>query len=184
MKAFVLIILFTTAIFFVRAQTSDLLVLKKEGRTIRSFFPGSDIQFNTDTRYYDAVIRYINHDSLFLVQYDIRQVPTSIGLVMLDTVATYPFSINYKEIVALGKTGDKNFNWSGSGGALLGGGTLIAIVGMGTWIFTKPNTQYYASPYLVGGAALVAGIGYLLAKSSGKKMTLGEKYTLEYIPVK
>ena len=66
----------------------------------------------------------------------------------------------------------------------MGGGLLLATVGLGTWLFTKPNTRYYGSPYLVGGAALLAGIGYLLAKSSGKKMALGRKYTLEYITVK
>jgi uncharacterized membrane protein HdeD (DUF308 family) len=55
---------------------------------------------------------------------------------------------------------------------------------LGTWLFTKPKTRYYASPYLVGGAALLAGIGYLLAKSNGRKMVLGKKYKLEYITVK
>ena len=184
MKIFLLFTWFTFCIAWAQAQTSDLLILKKNDRTIRSFFPGNEIQFNTSIHYYDGVIKYITHDTLFLVQYDIRQVPTTIGIFMLDTVGTYPFSVNYKDIIAFGKKGDKNFDWSGSGGALLGGGTLITLIGLGTWIFTKPNTQYHASPYLVGGSAILAGIGYLLAKTSGKKMVIGKKYALEYIPVK
>lgn len=76
------------------------------------------------------------------------------------------------------------FDWSASGGVLLGGGVLLTTVGLGTWIFTKPNTRYYASPYLVGGAALLGGIGYLLIKSGNKGMPLGKKYSLEYIKVK
>lgn len=76
------------------------------------------------------------------------------------------------------------FNWVGSGGALLGGGILLTTVGLGTWLFTKPNSRYYASPYLVGGAAVLGGIGYLLIKSGNKEMKLGKKYSLEYIRVK
>lgn len=170
--------------FSIKGQSSDLLILKKNNRTLQTFFPGNEIIFNTSTRYYDAVIQSINHDSLFLIQYDIRQVPTSLGIYILDTLGTYPFAVNYKEITGFGKYGNKKFNWAGSGGALLGGGTLLTTVGLGTWLFTKPKTTYYASPYLVGGAALLAGIGYFLAKASGKKMALGKKYTLEYIAVK
>jgi len=103
---------------------------------------------------------------------------------MLDTVATYPFAVNYKEIIGFGKAKKDRFDWSGSGGALLGGGVLLTTVGLGTWLFTKPNTRYYASPYLVGGAAFLAGVGYLLAKSGSKGMMLGKKYSLEYISVK
>ena len=166
------------------SQSSDLLILKKNNRTLQTFFPGNEITFNVSKKYYDAVIQSINHDSLFLIQYDIRQEPTGIGLYVPDTAGIYPFAVNYKEITGLGKDKNRKFDWSGSGGALLGGGFLLTTVGLGTWIFTKPNTQYYASPYLVGGAALLAGIGYLLAKSNLKKMVLGKKYTLEYVPVK
>lgn len=184
MKILFVLFLATFSFFSSKAQSSDLLILKKNNRTLQTFFPGNEIIFNTSTRSYDAVIQLINHDSLFLIQYDIRQVPTSLGIYILDTLGTYPFSINYKEITGFGTYGNKKFNWAGSGGALLGGGTLLTTVGLGTWLFTKPKTRYYSSPYLVGGAALLAGIGYLLAKSNGKKMVLGKKYTLEYIAVK
>lgn len=184
MKILFVLVIGISSFFSTVAQTSDLLILKKNNRTLQTFFPGNEIIFNTSTRYYDAYIQSINHDSLFLIQYDVKQVPTSLGIYMLDTLGTYPFAVNYKEIAGFGKYGNKKFDWSGSGGALLGGGTLLTTVGLGTWLFTKPNTRYYASPYLVGGAALLAGIGYLLAKSNGRKMALGKKYSLEYIPVK
>jgi hypothetical protein len=183
MKTLFLLTIGIFSFFLSVAQGSDLLILKKNGRTVKTFFPGNEIIFNTTTRYYDAVIQSINHDSLFLVQYDVKQMPTSLGVYMLDTLGTYSFAVNYKEITGLGKFADKKFDWPGSGGALLGGGVLLTTVGLGTWIFTKPHTRYYASPYLVGGAALLAGIGYLLAKSNGKKMVLGKKYVLRYISV-
>lgn len=184
MKIFIIILLSALFFFSVSAQPSDLLILKKKGRTIRTFFPSSPISFHTDQRSYDAYIQSIYNDSLFLLQYDVRQVPTNLGVYMLDTVATYHFAVNYKEIEGFGKDRNRKFDWSGSGGALLGGGVLLTTVGLGTWLFTKPNTQYYASPYLVGSAALLAGIGYLLAKSAGKGMEIGKKYSIEYIRVK
>jgi len=168
----------------VRAQASDLLLLKKKDKTVRTFFPGSEMMFNTATHYYDGVVRHIDHDTIFLVQYDIRQVPTSLGIFMLDTLGTFPFSVNYHDIISFGKDHNRNFDLGGSGGVLMGGGSLIVLVGLGTWIFTKPNTQYHASPYLVGGAAVLAGIGYLIAKASARGMILGKKYSLQYIAVK
>jgi hypothetical protein len=166
------------------AQPSDILLLKKNNRTLQTFFPGNEITFKTSARYFTGVIRSINHDSLFLIQYDIRQIPTNLGVYMLDTVATYPFAVNYKEITGFGGTKKNKFDWSASGGVLLGGGVLLTTVGLGTWLFTKPKTRYYASPYLVGGAAILGGIGYLLIKSGNKGTTLGKKYSLEYITVK
>ena len=165
------------------AQPSDILILKKRSHPLQTFFPGSEIAFNTSNGYYNGFIQSIQRDSLFLLQYDIRQIPTTLGIYILDTVATYHFAVNYKQITGFGKTGYKKFDWSASGGALAGGGVLITVVGLGTWLFTKPNTRYYASPYLVGGAALLAGIGYLLARSNGKGMEIGKKYSLQYLHV-
>lgn len=166
------------------AAQNDLLLLKKNNRTIKSFFPGSEIDFSTDTRYYEAQVTDIKKDSVFLVQYDVRQVysPT-LGVFVLDTVAAYHFGVNYREITALGKD-TKKFNWSGSGATLFGGGILLTTAGLITWIFSKPNTRYYASPQLVIGAAALAGIGYLLLKTGNKPMKLGKKYTLHYLKLK
>jgi len=171
------------SILSLHGQTSDFLILKKKERTLQTYFPGSEMVFNTSTKNYDAIIKSINRDSVFLVQYDIRQVPTTLGVYIMDTVGTYPIVVNYKEIVGFGKDKNKRFDWSGSGGALFGGGILLTTVGLGTWIFTKSNTQYHASPYLIGGAALLAAIGYLLGKTNSKELILGKKYSLEYIPV-
>lgn len=184
-KAFFAIIICLLFFITCQSQSSDILILKKHNRTFQTYFPGSEVNFYTSSRpYYNDYITSINHDSLFLVQYDVRQIPTTLGIYMLDTINRYYFSLNYKDIIGFGKDREKKFDWGGSGGALVGGGSVIAIVGLGTWIFTKPGTEYYASPYLVGGAALLAGIGYLIAKASAKGIRLGKKYTLEYVGVK
>lgn len=162
---------------------SDLLILKKHNRNVQSFFPGSSIRFYTDIRYYEAYITSIQRDSLFLVQYDVRQVYNSFNVLVADTVAAYRFAVNYHEIVSLGKNSDKNFDWTSSGGTLLGGGTLLTLGGLSTWIFSKPHTRYYASkPFVIGSAALAA-TGYLISKKGSRAKKLGKKYTLSYISI-
>lgn len=161
---------------------SDLLILKKNQRTFETFFPGSEMNFSTGNRYYEAYVTSIQKDSVFLVQYDVRQVLTRLGVYILDTVAQYHFGINYRDIKSFGKN-RKNFDWSSSGAALFGGGILLATAGLVTWAITKPNTEYHASPQLVIGAAAIAGVGYLLMRTGRKNMKLGRKYTLHYIKV-
>ena len=168
---------------FCKAQSSDILILKKNLRTVKTFFPGNEINLTTASGFYTGTITSINRDTIFIIQYDIRQRPSNLGVYFLDTVATYRYGINYKQVTALNKDYNKKFNWSGSGGALFGGGILLTTVGLGTWIFAKPDTRYYASPYLIGSAALLAGIGYLLMKSGSKGLQIGKKYSLQYVHV-
>lgn len=162
---------------------NDLLILKKNNKTVESFFPGSEMDLSTNTRYYEAYVTSIEKDSVFLVQYDVRRVYTNLGVFVLDTVAQYHFGINYHDIISLGKK-RKNFDWNSSGAALFGGGVLLTTAGLITWIFAKPNTRYYARPQLVIGAAALAAVGYFLMKTGNKTRVLGKKYKLEYIKMK
>jgi hypothetical protein len=166
------------------SQASDFIILKKDHRTIKSYFAGSNIGFETERGYYSGKMISVKKDSLFIEQYDIRQVPTNLGVYMLDTVATYRLAFNYKEIIKIENQKRKGFSWAASGGSLLGGGILLTVVGLGTWAFTKPGTQYHASPALVISGAALAGVGYLLLKSNGSYYAIGKKYQLEYIKVK
>ncbi len=178
------VIFFITILFTVSCMAqSDLLMLKKNNRTEQTFFPGSQMVFSTASGFYNAYVTSIERDTVFLIQYDVRQVPSNLGVYMLDTIARYRFGVNYHDITGFGKNSNK-FDWSASGGALFGGGILLTTVGLGTWIFTKPNTRYHASTSLVVGAAALAGIGYLLLKSHNKGKKLGKKYTLNYVKVK
>ncbi|MEO9071094.1 MAG: hypothetical protein ABI261_08665 [Ginsengibacter sp.] len=180
-----LLILFVVNIFFAISCTaqSDLLILKKSYHTVETFFPGSEMTFSTSSRFYKAYVSSIKNDSVFLIQYDVRPIPTTLGIYILDTVSTYRFAINYHDIISFGKS-RSGFDLNSSGAALFGGGILLTTAGLVTWIFTKPNTQYHASPQLIIGAAVLAGIGYLLMKSGNKNMKLGKKYSLDYIKVK
>lgn len=177
--------IFLVAVFLASscAAQNDLLILKKNNHTVESFFPGSEMDFSTNTRYFEANVSSIEKDSVYLVQYDVRRVYTNLGVFVLDTVAQYHFGINYRDIISFGKK-RKNFDWNSSGAALFGGGVLLTTAGLVTWIFAKPNTRYYARPQLVIGAAALGTVGYFLMKAGNKTRKLGKKYTLHYIKMK
>jgi hypothetical protein len=177
--------IFLVAVFLASscAAQNDLLILKKNNHTIESFFPGSEMDFSTNTRYFEANVSSIEKDSVYLVQYDVRRVYTNLGVFVLDTVAQYHFGINYRDIISFGKK-RKNFDWNSSGAALFGGGVLLTTAGLVTWIFAKPNTRYYARPQLVIGAAALGTVGYFLMEAGNKTRKLGKKYTLHYIKMK
>lgn len=179
------VILFFITLFSTKciSQPSDLLILKKHHHTVKNFLAGSNIAFETKGGYYEGLINAIQRDSVFITEFDIRQVPTHLGVTVMDTVASYRLGFNYREITKIEDQRKKGFSRSASGGSLFGGGVLITAVGLGTWVFTKPGTQYYASPYIVAGAAALAAIGYLLLRS-GENYSIGRKYTVEYVKVK
>lgn len=180
-------LLFFIASFFYAAvfsQPSDFLIIKKGQTTVKSFFAGSNIGFETDKGFYAGQINTIQKDSLFLTQFDVRQLMTTLGFYILDTVATYQLSFSYKDIIKIPIQKRRGFDLASSGGSLFGGGVLITAFGLGTWIFTKSDSRYYASPKLVICAAALAGVGYLLMRSNSAKYTIGKRYRLEYIKVK
>ena len=158
------------------AQSSDFILFKHKDRTIKTFFVGGQISFTSNTgAFIEANITNIKNDTLYLKEYIIRQVPTQLGVYMLDTTYYYG-QYHYKQILAIGQTG-RRFDWGGSGAALMGGG-LVLTVASGV-VFLADNKKF--SPELLGGAVALTGLGYLMSRSSGKGMVIGKKYSLVYI---
>lgn len=100
---------------------------------------------------------------------------TQLGVYILDT-SFYYYQYHYKDIAAIGKTG-RRFDWSGSGGALMGGGLLLTIAS--GVVYLADNKKF--SPELLAASVGLAGVGYLLSKSGSKGMVIGKKYSMEYI---
>jgi hypothetical protein len=158
------------------AQASDFILLKKKGRTVKTYFAGSQITFtSTNGANIEANILAVKNDSLFLQQYITRPVMTAMGFYILDS-SFYYYTYHYNQIAAIGKTG-RRFDWGGSGGALMGGGLLLA-VGSGV-VYLADNKKF--SPELLIASVGLFGVGYLLSRTSGKGMVIGKKYSLEYI---
>ena len=146
-----LLIIGILSFFSIEAQPSDLLILKKNNRTLQTFFPGNEIFLNTTSGYYSGVIQSINHDSLFLIQYDVRQIPTNLGVYMLDTVATYHFAINYKEIKGFGTDRNKNLVGLAPAVLLFGGGLLINNSWFRNMVIHKTQYPILCKPLSCGG---------------------------------
>lgn len=180
MKLFIQILLIFTLPAWVSAQ-GNMLLLKKKGKLMTTYYEGSEITLNSGLGMQHARIEKLNNDSLSLLQYNIKTNMTPLGVYVLDTLAVYRSIISYKDISAIGKDRSGGWDWGASGATLFGGGTLLSTAGLITWIFASRNSQYYASPSLVIGGAVAAGVGYLLMKSTGHKYKIGKKYSLQFI---
>jgi len=92
-----LLLMFSVKTF---SQASDFIVVKKRnGRTVKTFFPGLPISFATvDKRQASGLIEAIRNDSIFVKEWDIRPTINSFGIPVTDTVAVYLAGFHYKEI--------------------------------------------------------------------------------------
>ncbi len=165
------------------AQQSDFIVLRKHKKTLQSFFSGSNIELIANNQFYSGTISKIDKDSIFIMQYDIRRIPTNLGVYVIDTISALQYPVHFKEVTHIIKN-SKGFDWGASGASLFGGGALITTVGLATWLFTKPDSRYYAGPKLVVGAAIAAAAGYILLKSNKSSYTINRKFTLQYLSAK
>lgn len=169
-----LIILFTATKSF--SQVSDFILLKNRDRTMATWFTGTDIRFTDKSgAYIEGKITAIKNDSIFLKQYIIRQLPTQLGVYILDTTYYY-YQNNYNQIKAIGKSG-RHFDWAGSGAVLMGGGILLTVAS--GVVYLADNNKF--SPELLVAAVGLTGVGYLLSKQTGKGMVIGKKYSLLYV---
>ncbi len=160
------------------AQPSDYIAVKKNGKTIRSYYAGVQIEMVTKTgAYRNALITKINNDSIYLREYLVRQVVTQFGFYVVDTAGSFSYIYHYKDIKSIGKK-EKGFNVRGSGAALLGGGILLTVASGVVYLADREKF----SPALMGASIGLAGIGYLMSKAGNKGIIIGKnKYQLDYI---
>ena len=172
----VLFILFFFISIQTFAQSSDFILFKNKERTMATWFPGTEIKFtDKNGAYIDGKITAIKNDSLFIKEYIIRQIPTQLGVYILDT-SYYYYQNHYNQVKSIGKSG-RHFDWAASGGVLMGGGILLTVAS--GVVFLADNNKF--SPQLLIAAVGLTGVGYLLSKQSGKGMVIGKKYSLAYI---
>lgn len=178
MKLFLpVLLMFSTASF---AQSADFIILKKRGKTVQTFYAGTNIAFTTTTgAFIDARINRIKNDTLYLQQFIINYQPTTFGTYIVDTVGSYRYQYHYNQIAAFGRKEKTGFNTRGSGAALLGGGVVLALASGVVYLVDRKN---FSAPLLIASVAL-GGIGYLLSKGKSSGMVVGKKYKLVYISV-
>jgi hypothetical protein len=161
------------------SQSTDFILFKKHNKTIGSYYAGNNIAFTTqDGTYIEALITKIKNDTLFLRQFVVQQIPTNLGVYILDTVSSYHYQFHYKQIKSIGKTGPR-FDVSAGAAVLMGGGILLTAASAVVYLVDR---QKFSPELMIAGIAL-GGIGFLMAKLGGKGMVIGKKYSLVYVEV-
>ena len=160
------------------AQSTDFILLQKRNRTIATYYAGNHITFTTTTgASIDADITQIKNDTIYLQQYIVQQVPTTLGVYILDTMGSYRYQYLYNQIKSITTT-NRNFDFSASGASLLGGGAILMIANGVVYLADRNSF----SPVLLAAGAGLAAAGYLISKgSSGNGMVIGKKYKLVYV---
>jgi hypothetical protein len=115
--------------------------------------------------------------------YALQQNGTSYGGFYIDTVDRYYIVKPYQSITAFYNDKGKKFNFAASGGTLMAAGTLGLLM-------TGANAAYLKQPlfttsrgFFAAGSVALAGLGYLLFKTSSKPIEIGKKYALVYVKV-
>lgn len=170
-----ILLLLSSACF---AQSSDFLMLKKKGKVQARYFAGDNIAFTTTSgAYMNAHINAIKNDSLFLQEYLVQQLPTTLGTFITDTIGSYHYIFHYRQVAAIGNFKKQNFDWRGSGAALLGGGTLLTLA---SGVVFLADREKFSAPLLLSAVGL-GTLGYFMAKGGSNAMTIGKKYELQYV---
>jgi hypothetical protein len=179
-------ILLITFSLIASAQPSDYIVLKKKNnRTLKTYFPGTFLSAVTYTGFtLNGVIKQIKNDSVFIEQFDVRQVPTQFGVPALDTVV-YTIRLHYQEIAKYLYTTNR------SGSRRTGGGLLPQIMivgGIGFIVLEVVNTLYRGESLSDGNkltvmaiAAGIAATGFLWKHLQNRGDRTTKKYTAVYV---
>ena len=170
-----LLLLFSLSCY---AQSADFIVLKKHNKTVKTFYTGANIDITTTSgAYISAQIIGIKNDSLFLQEFIIHYLPTTIGTYIVDTAGSYHYKFHYNQVKAIGKVEKKGFNTKGSGASLFGGGVLLTLASGVVYLVDRKK---FSAPLMIASAAL-ATAGYFMSKGGSNAMLIGKKYKLVYM---
>lgn len=145
---------------------------------MRTFYAGSNIELTTTSgAYISALINGIKNDTLYLQEFIIRYLPTTIGTYIIDTAGSYHYQFHYNQVKAIGKLKKKGFNTKGSGASLFGGGVILTLASGVVYLVDRKK---FSAPLLIASAAL-ATAGYFMAKGGSNAILIGKKYKLVYM---
>ncbi len=145
-----------------------------------TFYSGSQISFTAESgAFINAQINGIKNDTLYLQEFIIRYLPTTLGTYIIDTAGSYHYKYHYKQIAVIGQKEKTNFNVKGSGAVLLGGGILLTLA---SGVVYVADREKFSAPLLLTSVGL-GTLGYFLAKGKkgGNGMRIGKKYKLVYM---
>lgn len=180
-------ILLITLSLIASAQPSDYIVLKKKNnRTLKTYFPGTFLSAVTYTGFtLNGVIKEIKNDSVFIEQFDVRQVPTQFGVPALDTVV-YTIRLHYQEIRKYLYETTGSGSRRGRRGGLIP--QIMVVGGIGFIVLEVVNTLYRGESFsdgnkltAMGIAAGIAATGLLWKHLQNRGERTGKKYKVVYV---
>src|SRR5665213_334011 len=138
---------------------TDVLILQKNGRNIKTYAPGQPIIFETVyQQWFDGTLTELRNDSVF--------------------VNGIPFHYNEIKNMRLERS---KLNYGADGTLLIiaGAGVLVLNSVNGLYRKEKPARWFAATDWITAGALIVGGI--LLKKARIRTFPLGKKYGLHYL---
>ncbi len=171
------VFLFNTSV----SAQSDILLLQKNDRTIKTWVKGSLINFQfSNYQWINGVIKMIRNDSISVRQMEIRTVPDRFGFPTIDTAWFGTIKLHINEIRAV----PKKVKWGEfiANGSLLKLGSLayIFLNLVNGFILNQSNTTgtNLTNVGIAGGVFIVGAI----LKATHKEYTLlGKKYIMKTI---
>jgi hypothetical protein len=159
-----LLTLFLSSSVKIFSQASDFITVKKRnGKTIKTFFPGIPISFITfDKRPVSGLITAIRNDSVFVKEFDIKPMYNSIGIPVTDTAGIYLSGFNYKEIDQVDVYEGMRFQEVTPGRILIIGGTGYALLNVINGAYLHQSITSSKNLTSLGIAAGAVGTGLLL----------------------
>jgi len=159
------------------SQQSDFLSLRKNGRTIKNYFTGSEFNFIHESGSpISGIIEKIYKDTIYMYQYDIRMSPTPWGTRFADTIGKYHLKYSFKEITAIPKP-HKAFEFIRNGTIFMIGGVGYAALHTINGLIQKDKID--PQTLIISGS--VALVGYGMRKLRKYYYPIGRKYTISYI---
>lgn len=175
----VLLFIFISASVSSFSQASDFISVKKRNnRTLRTFFPGVQISFETfDKRQVSGLITAIRNDSVFVKEWDVRPMLNSLGIPVTDTLGTYLSGFHYKEINKVEVSDRMKLQQLTPGRILIIGGTGYALLNVINGAYLHQSVTSSKNLTSLGIAAGAVGAGFL----TNYLVKRGNRYHVEYI---
>lgn len=174
-----LLFIFLTAAAKSFSQASDFISVKKRNnRTLKTFFPGVHISFETfDKRQVSGLITSIRNDSVFVKEWDVRPMINGLGIPITDTVGAYLSGFHYREIKKVEVSDRMKLQQLTPGRILIIGGTGYALLNVINGAYLHQSVTSAKNLTSLGIAAGAVGAGLL----TNYLVKRGNRYHVEYI---
>jgi len=191
MRISLLLLLFIVSGESIYAQQSDFIVLKKRNnRTVKTYFPGAFISASTHNGFQiNGIIQSIYHDSVFVTQIEIRQMPTEFGVPKLDTLI-YTLGMHYTDISQFffttvantsGTRRKRGFSQVSIPRLMLLGGSAFLALELVNTAYRKEPLHDDSKITTLAIAAAIAGTGLLWQHLKNQETKPGVKFKVVYV---